>query len=313
MISIIFPAYNEEHTVAELHARIMVALSRMGEPFEIIAVNNASVDGTRERLMRLSPIRIISLAYNIGQSAGVDAGLHAARGDLVVVLDADLQNDPEDIPLLIGKLREGGYDAVMGWRKDRHDSSSRRLFSRIANGITRLVSGVALHDFGCALKVFKRAQVADIHLYGVMHVFIPVILSYRGARIAEMPVRHSERRAGTSNYSFTHMASDIADLLAIKFLYGYATRPLVFFGSLTVVSFVSAFLVVCVASLLKWNGLFGVTLGFSQTPLPVLASLLVILGFLLFMLGFVVELLIRIYYEARHATPYQIQENIERN
>lgn len=311
MISIVFPAYNEEENVTELHRRIVSALSSLGEPYEIVAVDNGSIDRTRERLMELSPITVVSLAYNIGQSAGLDAGIHAATGEIIVIIDADLQNDPADIPRLVAKIRDG-YDAVVGWRETRHDSVLRRWFSRFANFVTRKIAGVNLHDFGCAMRVFRREQITDFHLYGVMHVFIPVILSYRGARIAEFPVHHAPRKAGVSHYTFAHMASDIADLLAIKFLYGYAARPLVFFGSLALACLLLAVLIAAAAAFFKWYGLFGLSLGLSQTPLPIFASLFVILAFLLFMLGFVTELLIRIYYEGRGKTPYRILDIVRR-
>lgn len=307
MISVVFPAYNEEKNVAELHKRLVVVLKAVGEPFEILAVDNGSTDRTLEELKKLSPIRIISLTYNIGQTAGLDAGIHAAQGDAVVIMDADLQNDPSDIPKMLQKMNEG-YDMVVGWRKNRHDSLGRRFFSRFANGITRKIAGLDIHDYGCALKVFKKKYLGDVHLYGVMHVFIPVILASRGGRVAEVEVQHHERKAGSSKYTFLHMATDVADLLTIKFLYVYAVRPLVFFGGLALGSFGVAIVAASASVILKFEGIYG----FSQTPLPVFSALFVILGFLLFMLGFIVELLIRIYYETRDVTPYKIHEMIER-
>src|SRR3989338_933225 len=154
MISVVFPAYNEEKNVAELHRRLLVVLKSMGEPFEIIAVNNASSDGTLAELKKCSPIRIVSLAYNIGQTAGLDAGIHDAQGEIIITMDADLQNDPQDIPKLIAKIREG-YDVVSGWRKDRHDSFSRKLLSRLANWLTAKVTGLYLHDSACAIKAYR--------------------------------------------------------------------------------------------------------------------------------------------------------------
>ncbi len=306
MISVVFPAYNEEKNVAELHKRLLEAFRRVNEPFEILAVDNGSTDGTLEQLKKLSPVKIISLAYNIGQTAGLDAGIHAAKGDIIFTMDADLQNDPADIPAMLNKMKEG-YDVVVGWRKERHDSFGRRFFSSFANGVTRKIAGLNIHDYGCALRVFKKSFLEDVHLYGVMHVFIPVIMASRGARVGEMVVHHHERKAGTTHYTFLHMATDIADLLTIKFLYIYAIRPLVFFGTLALGSFGLAFLSVLTAIILK----FQLAYNLSQTPLPVLSALFVILGFLLFMLGFIVELLIRIYYEARGVTPYRIREVIE--
>lgn len=306
MISAVFPAYNEEENVAQLHRLLVQALTDTGEEFEIIGVDNGSNDRTLEELKQLAPLRIISLAYNLGQTAALDAGIHAARGDIIVTLDADLQNNPADIPALFLKMKEG-YDVVVGWRKHRHDSFGRRFFSSFANSVTRKIAGLNIHDYGCALRMFKKRYLEDIHLYGVMHVFIPVIMASRGARIAEVEVSHHERAAGVSKYTFVHMATDIADLLTIKFMYVYATRPLVFFGAAALGSFSVAVLAACASVLFK----IYVHIALSQTPLPVISALFIILGFLLFMLGFIVELLIRIYYEARGVTPYKISGSFE--
>lgn len=307
MISVVFPAYNEEENIAELHRRLVSALKETGEEFEIIGVDNASNDTTLNELKKLSPIRIISLDINMGQTAALDAGIHAARGEVIVILDADLQNDPADIPQMFRKLQEG-YDVVTGWRKIRNDSFGRRIFSSFANSVTRKIAGLKIHDYGCALRMFKKRFLEGVHLYGVMHVFIPVIMAGRGARVTEVVVRHHERQAGVSKYTFVHMATDIADLLTIKFLYVYAARPLVFFGTFAIGSFVLAVIALVVSFTLKFE--MGIAL--SQTPLPVFSALFIILGFLLCMLGFIVEILIRIYYEARGVTPYKIRETIDR-
>ncbi len=302
MISVLFPAYNEEANVAELHRQLIAVCNGLHEPYEIIAIDNASTDKTAAVLQTLSPLTVVTFAYNIGQTAALDAGIKQAQGDIVVILDGDLQNDPADIPRLLEKMREG-YDGVVGWRQDRHDSMGRKIFSRFANWLTRRIAGLDLHDYGCALRAFRSELLRNIHLYGVMHVFIPVILADRGARITEIPVQHHERRAGISKYNFSKMATDLADLLTIKFLYSYALRPLVFFGTWALGSFAVASIAVIASMIIKWQGIYG----FSQTPLPVIAALFCILSFLLLMLGFVVELLIRIYFESRGQTPYHIK------
>src|SRR3989344_2786262 len=201
MLSIVFPAYNEEKNVKELHRQILEAMRGFSDSFEIIAVNNASSDNSREELLKLSPIRVVSLAYNIGQSAGLDAGIQAARGSIIMTLDADLQNDPADIPLMYAKLKEG-YDAVVGWRKNRNDSLNRKIFSWGANWISRKTFGLDIHDYACASKMFKKDFIEGIHLYGEMHVFLAGILNLRGAKITEMVVRHHERKAGLSKHNF---------------------------------------------------------------------------------------------------------------
>ncbi len=306
MISIIFPAYNEEKTVAELHRKIVESVRGIGELFEIIAVDNASTDGTYHELSKLSPIKIIRIAHNIGQTAALDAGIHTARGDVVVTMDADLQNDPADIPRMFGKLREG-YDAVVGWREGRADPFGRRLFSKTANWITRKVLGLELRDYACALKMFKRELVSDVHLYGEMHVFLAAILHYRGARVVELPVTHHERTQGLSKHTFVKGIKDLADLFTVKFLFS-TSRPLLLFGGVAVFSWCIAGGAVIFAVVLKVMELRN----FAQTPLPVIASLFIILGFLLVMGGFLAELILRAYYEGKGHRPYRIKEIIER-
>ena len=280
MISVVFPAYNEEENVAELHRRIVSVFKDIREPFEIVAVNNASTDKTQEELLKLSPIKIVYLANNLGQSSGLDAGIYAASGDIIVTLDADLQNDPFDIPNMLAKLREG-YDAVLGWRKDRHDSLGRKIFSRGANLISRTVLGLQIHDYACATKMFKKEFLEGVHLYGEMHVFLAAILKYRGARIAEMVVTHHDRTRGISKHNFIKGAKDLADLLTVKFLFS-TSRPLLIFSTVALFSWFIAGLTTAFAVALKIMELRN----FAQTPLPVIASLFIILGVVLFMGGF---------------------------
>jgi glycosyltransferase involved in cell wall biosynthesis len=305
MISVIFPAYNEEDNVTELHRRIVAALEETGEEYEIIGIENASHDSTYERLKELSPITIVRMAFNIGQTAALDAGIHAAKGDIIVTLDADLQNDPSDIPAMLEKLNEG-YDLVAGWRVDRHDSFGRKVFSWGANRITRFVLGIYLHDYACALKMFRKKFLEDIHLYGEMHVFLAGIMHFRGARITEMPVKHHHRTMGLSKHNFIKGAKDLADLFTIKFLFG-TTRPLVLFGSLALLFFALGFLVAVMAVVLKLVAYAN----FAQTPLPVITAFFGIGGLILFMMGLVAELVLRTYYETKGVTPYVIS-SIER-
>lgn len=305
MISVVFPAYNEEENIVELHRRIVAALAGLGVPYEIIAVNDASQDKTREVLQSLSPIRAITLASRVGQSSALDAGIHAARGDVIVIMDADLQNDPSDISRMYHKLQEG-YDAVVGWRQGRKDPLSRKVFSLVANAVTRRVLGLAIHDHACALKMFKRELMDDVHLYGEMHVFLAAILRYRGARLVEIPVKHHERRAGLSKHNFIKGIKDLADLFTIRFLFS-TSRPFLIFGSVALLSWLVSLGAIILAVVLKFMELRN----FAQTPLPVIASLFIILGFILIMGGFLAELVIRVYYEGRGQTHYRIRENIE--
>ena len=306
MISIVFPAYNEEENVAELHRRLLAVLRTLREPFEIIAVNNASSDNTLRELKKLSPIKIISLAYNIGQTAGLDAGIHNSKGEIIITMDADLQNDPADIPLLVSKIREG-YDVVSGWRTERHDSLGRRILSRLANWLTARVTGLYLNDSACALKAYRSEVIQQVHLYGEMHVFLPALLYMRGAKVAEIPVRHHARQFGVSKHYFFKAVKDIFDLLTIKFLTGLAGRPLIFFGGIGVASGCLGFISAAVAVYLRLAGI----LHFGQTPLPIFAVFLVLAGILFFMMGFLAELMLRMYFETSHKTPYTITEQIE--
>lgn len=306
MISIVFPAYNEEDNVVELHRRIVTALQKTGKPFEIIAVENASHDATLEKLRTLSPIKIIQIAYNIGQTAALDAGIHAARGDIVVTLDADLQNDPSDIPMMIEKLDEG-YDLVVGWRHERHDSFGRRVFSYIGNRITRMVLGVHLHDYACALKAFRKQYIAGVHLYGEMHVFLAGIMHFRGAKVTEMPVKHHGRVAGLSKHTFVKGAKDLADLITIKFLFG-TTRPLLLFGTIGLSFWFLGFVTASLAIILKIIEFAN----FNATPLPIITAFFGIGGLILCMMGLLAELVLRAYYETSGTTPYVVKSVEER-
>jgi len=300
MISIVFPAYNEEGNVAELHRRIVEVMKKTRMEYEIIAVDNASVDGTYAALKRLSPITVVRMAYNIGQTAGLDAGMHVAKGDIIVTLDADLQNDPSDIPAMLTKL-DDGYDLVAGWRKDRHDSFGRRLFSRFANTLARRILGVNINDYACALKVFRKRFLEGVHLYGEMHVFLAGILHFRGARITEMVVKHHGRTAGISKHTFIKGAKDVADLLTIRFLFG-TTRPLVLFGAIGLLFFALAGLSFIAAVVFKLTGHHN----FMQTPLPIMTAFFGIGGITISMMGLIAELVLRAYYETSGKTPYVV-------
>lgn len=306
MISVVIPVRNEEQNVAPLHAKLTAALAALGEPFEIIFSDNASTDGTVAALRALPRVKVLLLARDFGQTSNLDAAIHESRGDVVITMDGDQQNDPSDIPRLIAKIREG-YDAVSGWRQDRRDAPSRRALSRLANWLTARISGLALHDSACALKAYRGELLRSVHLYGEMHVFLPALLYLRGARVAEIPVRHHERVHGISKHYFMKAVKDIADLLTIKFIAGIGGRPLVFFGGVGVLSALLGAISAGVAIYLKFAGMRN----FGQTPLPILTVFFFIAGLILFMLGFLAELLVRVYYETTNRTPYVIREKFE--
>ena len=306
MISVIFPTYNEEGNVIELHQRIKKTMDTLGEPYEIIASDGPSTDNTVSFLKTLHPIKIIIFARNLGPAAALDAAIKEARGDIIVIIDADLQSDPEDIPKLLNKLREG-YDVVAGWRKDRRDPTHRKILSRCANALVRFITGVKLHDFGAQFKACRREALEDIMLYGGMHGFLHVIPHTRGFKVTEVSVGHNERKSGKTKYSLFRVASIFMDLLVVKFFSDYFARPLYFFGGWGMVSMFLGFLVGGIAVVLKILGSWT----FTQTPLPVLAALFIIVGVLLIMMGFLAEILFRIYYEGRGKMPYVVKEMIE--
>ncbi len=302
-ISVVFPAYNEEGNVVELHRRILAALTSIGEPFEIIAVaERASTDQTIAKLKTLSPLKLMVIGYKTGQSPALDAGITEARGDVVVTIDADLQNDPQDIPRMYNKLKEG-YDAVVGWRQNRHDTLGRRIFSGCANVVTRNMLGVYVHDYACALKMFKKKFIQGVRLYGEMHVFLVGILHLRGARVVEMPVAHHERVHGLSKHNFIKGIKDFVDLLTVKFMLG-TSRPLLVFFGVSVFFWTLACAGTIWAIVLKLMHLRN----FAQTPLPIIVSLFIIIGVMSLMMGFLSELVLRVFYETRKETPYVISE-----
>lgn len=307
LISVVIPAYNEEENVAELHRKLVAVLGRLGSPFEIIMVENGSSDRTFEILQKLSPVKIVRLRKNFRQSGGTDAGIAASRGDVVVTMDADLQNDPEDIPVLLAKLKEG-FDVVVGWRRERHDPLLRRIRSRFANMITKRLSGIMLHDHGCGLKAYRREVLGDgVTLYGEMHVFLPAYLALsRGAKVGEVVVRHHERRAGVTKHNFLLGIKAVADLLTLKFLSTHL-QPLLVFSGLALLSFTAGVASVAVAVVLRFRGFY-----FSQTPLPVLATMFVLVGFILVMMGFLAEIMLRVYYDTRRAKPYSVKDIIDK-
>jgi len=305
MISIVVPVYNEEANVTILYGKIVAVMERFGEPYEIIFSDNVSTDKTLEKLKLLPQVIILRLARNYGQTSNLDAAIHEAKGDIIITMDGDLQNDPEDIPNLVGKIREG-YDVVSGWRQERNDSLGRRILSRSANWLTAKVTGLALKDSACALKAYKREVLQDIHLYGEMHVFLPALLYMRGARVAEIPVRHHARQFGVSKHYFMKAVKDISDLITIKFLSSMNGRPLVFFGGAGVISIGLGFITTLISIYLKLTHVRN----FGQTPLPIFTIFLVLSGFIFLMLGFLAELMLRIYYETGNKTPYTIKEKI---
>lgn len=235
-LSIVVPVYNEQESVEPLCAEIYAALGRLKMSAEVILVDDGSRDETWPKLTalagRYAQLRLIRFRGNFGQTAAMSAGFHAAKGDVVITLDADLQNDPADIPLLLEKMNEG-FDVVSGWRKDRQDPFiNRRLPSMLANGLISRITGVPLHDYGCTLKAYRREVIQDVHLYGEMHRFIPALASWVGGRVTEVPVNHRARQFGNSKYGISRTFRVVLDLLTVKFLLQYSRGPMQIFGKI---------------------------------------------------------------------------------
>lgn len=306
-LSVVIPLYNEEDNVAPLCDALLGALMPMGHSFEIILVNDGSRDGTEARLAEAAErdprIRVLNFRSNKGQTAAMMAGIDYAAGKVIVPMDGDLQNDPKDIARLLAKLDEG-YEVVSGWRRDRQDSFMiRTLPSKCANWLISRVGGVPLHDYGCSLKAYRREVLQGFRLYGEMHRFIPIYAAAQGARVAEIPVTHHARKFGQSKYGLNRTVKVLLDLLVVKFLTKYRTKPIYLFGQAGVGFLILAFLAGIWAVYLK---LFEDT-SFIQTPLPLLVSLCIIAGLTCLLMGLLAELIMRVYYESQSKTDYRIK------
>jgi glycosyltransferase involved in cell wall biosynthesis len=304
--SIVVPLYNEEESVVPLYARLTQVLTGLEEPYEIIFVDDGSKDRTLETVSAIydndSRVRIVSLRRNFGQTAALKAGFDLAAGEIIISMDGDLQHEPEEIPSFLAKLEEG-YDLVSGWRYRRLDRwLTRRLPSRIANWIMAKFSGVPLHDFGTTFKAYRREVIQSIQLYGELHRFIPALATWSGARIAEIPIKNCPRQNGKSNYGISRVFRVFLDLLSIKFLLDYSTRPLHFFGFFGLLagglgSFISAFLVFK-------KLMFHQEIMLQNGPLLISAAVLIIAGVQLLCLGLACEILSRTYYESQKKPIY---------
>lgn len=312
-LTVVVPIKNEEPSLEDLHRELIKTLDpwahKSGRTFELIFIDDGSTDGSFAVLSRLQAtdprVRVISFRKNFGQTAAFAAGFAYARGRLIVTSDGDLQNDPADIPRLIATLENGRHDIVCGWRKDRKDAFlSRLLPSMLANRLISWATGVRLHDYGCSLKVFRAEVVKPLKLYGEMHRFLPAIASEQGVSIAEEVVNHRERRHGRSNYGISRTIRVILDLLTVKFLLSYSTRPLQIFG---LIGFIMGLLGTAVAGYMTVQRLMGEQVSLNR-PLMLLAILLVFTGVQLITLGLLAELISRTYHESQDKPTYVIRE-----
>ena len=306
-LSIVIPLYNEEESIPSLYTRLTAALDDYGRPFEAIIIDDGSSDRSFELLAEIARkdtrYKIIRLRRNFGQTAAFSAGFDAARGDVIITMDADLQNDPADIPLLMSKIEEG-YDIVSGWRKDRQDRFlDRKLPSMIANHMISNVTDVRLHDYGCSLKAYRRDLLQHVRLYGEMHRFIPALAVQVGGTVTEVPVNHHARQYGSSKYGISRTVRVMLDLITVWFLGTYATRPIHVFGGL---GLLSTFLGVLLGVYLTFVKLF-MHENIGSRPLLMLAVLLVVVGVQLITMGLLGEMIIRTYYESQGKPIYYVR------
>lgn len=309
LLSVIIPVFNEARSLPLLFERLRTALG--GIDHEVVLVNDGSHDNSFEVMAQACAadprIRAIDFRRNFGQTAAINAGIQHATGDVLVLMDSDLENDPADIPLLLAKLDEG-YDVVSGWRRDRWKGQflTRKLPSLLANRLIGMISGVRLHDHGCTLKAYRRDVIKGVYLYGQMHRFIPVYCSWQGGRVGEMPVRYEPRRFGKSNYGLFRTYKVLLDLLVIKFLDKHMTRPIHFFGGAGFLSFGAALLSFSLALYFKLTG----QKDFVQTPLPGITAMFFIIGVLMILLGVLAEMLMRTYFESQGKRTYSVRRII---
>jgi len=307
-LSVVIPVRNEAPSLVELHREFTETLTRWGRPYEIILVDDGSTDQSFEIMARLQAtdprVRVIRFRRNFGQTAAFAAGFDYARGRLIATSDGDLQNDPADIPAMVERIDQG-CDIVCGWRKERQDALvSRRLPSTIANGLISLVTGVRLHDYGCSLKVFRAEIIKGMRLYGEMHRFLPAIASEQTSSIEEMTVRHRARRYGKSKYGIGRTTRVMLDLLTVKFLLSYSTRPLQFFG---LIGGLVGLLGAGISGWLAYQRLIGAE-SLSNRPLLLLGILLIVTGVQLVTIGLVAEIQARTYHESQGKPTYVIRE-----
>ncbi|MCS7311333.1 MAG: glycosyltransferase family 2 protein [Acidobacteria bacterium] len=313
-ISVVIPFYNEETNVAPVLNELLEVLdglrARRGWTFEVLCVDDGSSDGTLAEVLafvrRRPEVRALQFGVNYGQTAALSAGFHQARGEWVVTMDGDGQNDPQDIPRLLDMMEQSDYDVISGWRKDRKDPwLTRRLPSRVANALISHITGVRLRDYGCTLKVYRRELLQDLHLYGEMHRFIPALARWLGARIAEVPVRHRPRTRGTSKYGLSRVFRVLLDLLVVKFLLHYSTRPIHFFGTVGIgVAVLGWIALAWVVALKLWD---PVTYRINRNPLLYVGLTFEMIACQLILMGLLGEMLVRIYHETQRKPIYRIK------
>lgn len=305
-LSVIVPLYNEEGNVRELHRRILEACQKMGRSFEIIFVDDGSKDKTVEIAKTLAPLKLIQFRRNFGQTAGFDAGIKNSQGEIIITLDGDLQNDPEDIKLLLEEM-DKGFDVVSGWRWQRKDSFMKKFFSRGANLLRKFLIQDHIHDSGCSLKAYRCECFSDLDLFGEMHRFIPALLQMDGFRVSEIKVSHHPRIHGKTKYNWKRAIKGFVDMVSVWFWRKYSNRPLHLFGGTGII------LSVIGVAVLIWMAIEKIFFhgSLSEKIWPIVGIFLILVGVQLFISGLLADILVRNYYKNRHRMNYSIKEIIE--
>jgi len=310
-LSVVIPVYNEADNVERLYKSLEEVLSKLDKSYEVLLIDDGSTDGTTDKLAEIHKrnpkYKVIQFRRNYGQTAAISAGFDYSAGNVIVTIDADLQNDPKDIPKILEKMEEG-YDVVSGWRKDRKDPFlTRKVPSKIANWLVSILAGIHLHDYGCTLKAYSKDVVKNVQLYGEMHRYIPALASWIGIDVTEIPVSHHKRKFGKSKYGLSRTPRVILDLITLKFLLSYSTRPIQIFGSLGIITAFLGFLIALFLSYVKLVQKQSI----GDRPLLLLAVLLIFLGFQFISMGLLGELAVRTYHEAQNKPIYFVKKILD--
>lgn len=306
-LSVVIPVFNEEDNIEALCSKTISSLNQLGHPWEIIFIDDGSTDTSYEKLEEIAygqlSLKVIRFVRNFGQTAALAAGIDFAKGEIIIPMDADLQNDPADIGKLLDKLDEG-YDVVSGWRKERHDEFITRLIpSWVANKIISIISGVQLHDYGCSLKVYRREVIQDVKLYGEMHRFVPIYASWEGAKVTEIPITHYARRFGKSKYGISRTFKVVLDMFTVKFLSSYFTKPIYVFGMAGFLCLGISLAAFAWMVVLKY--FYNTT--FVETPLPILVAMFFVVSIQFMLMGILAEIMMRTYHESQNKRIYKVK------
>ena len=312
MVSVIVPVYNEQESIVLLYQELSAVMQSLGRPFELVFVNDGSTDQSGSALDRLAEesehVVVVHFRKNFGQTAALAAGIDYSQGGILVPIDGDLQNDPADIPRLIQELEDGGNDVVSGWRAQRQDRTvTRTIPSRCANWLISTISGVHLHDYGCSLKAYRREVIEGVRLYGEMHRFVPVYAHMQGGKVAELVVNHRARQYGKSKYGLGRIPKVLLDLLLVKFLASYSAKPIYIFGGFGMLCLLFSVLPIGLAIFFKLTTIDGLQKDFVETPLPVVAAVLILTGLLALLQGLLAEMLMRTYFESQGKRTYLVK------